>query len=58
MKNLKPASIIFGWCQYEVKFTESASRYGHSVIPPDHSYNLSMLSSFEVEETKFNTKFF
>ena len=56
MKNLKPASIIFGWCQYEVKFTESASRYGHSVIPSDHSYNLSILSSFEDEEAKFNTK--
>ncbi len=56
MKNLKPASIIFGWCQYEVKFTESASRYGHSVIPSDHSYNLSILSSFEVEKAKFNTK--
>ncbi len=57
MKNLEPASIIFGWCQYEVKFTESASRYGHSVIPSDHSYNLSILSSFEVEETNFNNEF-
>ena len=56
MKNLEPASIIFGWCQYEVKFTQSASRFGHSVIPSDHSYNLSMLSAFEVEGTKFNTQ--
>lgn len=57
MKNLEPASIIFGWCQYEVKFTESASRYGHSVIPSDHSYNLSILSSFEIEGAQFNTQF-
>ena len=57
MKNLEPASIILGWCQYEVKFTESISRYGHSIIPSDHSYNLSILSSFEVEETNFNNEF-
>jgi len=57
MRNLEPASIVFGWCQYEVKFTESISRYGHSVIPSDHSYNLSILSSFEIEGTEFNTQF-
>ena len=57
MKNLNPASIIFGWCQYEVKFTKTASRYGHSVIPSDHSYNLSVLSSFEAEKSKFDTRF-
>ncbi len=53
MRELTPASVIFGWCQYEVKFTESASRYGHSVIPSDHSYNLSLLSSFKTEESRF-----
>ena len=57
MKNLIPSSVIFGWCQYEVKFTESASRYGHSVIPSDHSYNLSILSCFDVEDSEFNIEF-
>lgn len=56
MKNLTPSSLIFGWCQYEVKFTESASRYGHSVIPSDHSYNLSILSCFDAYDDTFNTK--
>ena len=53
MRDLEPSSTIFGWCQYEVKFTESASRYGHYVIPSDHSWNLSMLSSFDATEEKF-----
>ena len=53
MKDLKPSSTIFGWCQYEIKFTESASRYGHHVIPSDHSFNLSILSSFDATEEKF-----
>ncbi len=57
MKELEPASVIFGWCQYEVKFTESISRYGHSVIPSDHSYNLSILSSFENDNAVFDTDF-
>lgn len=56
-RDLEPSSIIFGWCQYEVKFTESASRYGHTVIPSDHSYNLSILSCFDSEDDKFNTEF-
>lgn len=56
MEDLEPASVIFGWCQYEVKFTKSISRYGHSVIPSDHSYNLSMLSSFENDNAVFDTK--
>ncbi len=57
MKNLTTSSLIFGWCQYEVKFTESASRYGHSVIPSDHSYNLSILSSFSVDNSTFAIDF-
>jgi hypothetical protein len=56
MRELEPSSSIFGWCQYEIKFTESASRYGHYVIPSDHSYNLSILSSFDVEE-KFDSPY-
>ncbi len=54
MRNLEPSSTIFGWCQYEIKFTESASRYGHCVIPSDHSYNLSILSSFNATDEKFD----
>lgn len=57
MRDLKPSSTIFGWCQYEVKFTESASRYGHYVIPSDHSWNLSILSSFDATDEKFDAPY-
>ncbi len=57
MRELTPASVIFGWCQYEVKFTESASRFGHTVIPSDHSYNLSLLSCFDATDEMFDTSF-
>lgn len=57
MRELKPSSVIFGWCQYEIKFTESASRYGHTVIPSDHSYNLSILSSFNATDEKFDSPY-
>ena len=53
MRDLKPSSTILGWCQYEVKFTESISRFGHYVIPSDHSWNLSILSSFDATDEKF-----
>lgn len=46
-RNLKPASMILGWCQYEVKFTQMISMFGHYIIPSDHSYNTSLLASFE-----------
>ncbi len=46
-RNLKPASMILGWCQYEVKFTQMISMFGHYIIPFDHSYNESLLASFE-----------
>ncbi len=55
MRELTPSSIIFGWCQYEIKFTQSASRFGHTVIPSDHSYNLSILSCFDAIEEEFST---
>ena len=55
MRELTPSSVIFGWCQYEIKFTQSASRYGHTVIPSDHSYNLSILSCFDAIEEEFST---
>lgn len=48
-KDLEPASIIFGWCKFEVKFTQSASRFGHYVIPSDHSYNISVLTCNRIE---------
>ena len=57
LKNLEPSSVILGWCQREVKFTQSISLYGHFVVPSDHSYNLSILSSFDVEKSKFNVDF-
>ncbi len=49
-RNLKPASMILGWCQYEVKFTQMISMFGHYVIPSDHSYNVSLLASFEAND--------
>lgn len=55
MRELEPASFIFGWCQYEIKFTESASRFGHCVIPSDHSYNLSLLASFDSNDEKIGS---
>ena len=57
MRDLKTSSIIFGWCQYEVKFTESASRFGHCVIPSDHSFNLSLLASFDATDEKFEAPY-
>lgn len=57
MRELKPSSIIFGWCQYEVKFTESISRFGHHVVPSDHSWNLTVLSSFDATDEKFDAPF-
>ncbi len=46
-RDLEPGSMILGWCQYEGKFTQMISMFGHYVIPSDHSYNMSILSSFE-----------
>lgn len=45
--DLEPASLVLGWCQYEVKFTKRVSSFGHYVIPSDHSFNVSILASFE-----------
>lgn len=53
MKDLESPATIFGWCQYEVKYTECSSRYGHYVIPSDHSWNLSILASFNATDEKF-----
>ncbi len=57
MRNLDPSATILGWCQYEVKFTESISRFGHYVVPSDHSRNLSILASFEATDKKFDAPY-
>ena len=46
---LEPASMILGWCKYEIKHTECAGRFGHYVIPSDHSFNTSVLNCNRVE---------
>lgn len=56
LRNLKPASMILGWCQYEVKFTQMISMFGHYVIPSDHSYNISILASFEAHSGMMTEK--
>lgn len=43
-KDLEPASMILGWCKFEIKYTEHASMFGHYVIPSDHSFNVSVLT--------------
>ena len=47
--DLEPASMIIGWCKFEVKYTQCASRFGHYVIPSDHSFNVSVLTCNRVE---------
>ncbi len=55
-KDLEPASAILGWCQYEVKFTECASKFGHYVIPSDHSLNASVLTCNRIETQPLSQK--
>ena len=47
--DLEPASMILGWCKYEIKHTECAGRFGHYVIPSDHSFNMSLLTCNRIE---------
>lgn len=47
--DLEPASMILGWCKYEVKHTECAGRFGHYVIPSDHSFNTSVLTCNRID---------
>ena len=49
LNDLEPASVVLGWCKYEVKFTESVSSFGHYVIPSDHSFNASILTCNQIE---------
>lgn len=52
LSDLEPASVVLGWCQYEVKYTENISSFGHSVVPSDHSFNMSILNAFDAGEIK------
>ncbi len=52
LRNLKPCSIILGWCQNEVDFTEEISSFGHYIVPSDWSRNMSLLNSLPCAETK------
>lgn len=54
--DLEPASMILGWCQYEVKYTECAGRFGHYVIPSDHSFNTSILTCNRFETGKIGAE--
>lgn len=49
--DLEAPAMIMGWCKYEIKFTQCASRFGHYVIPSDHSYNISLLRNIEEKAT-------
>ncbi len=53
---LEPASMILGWCKYEIKHTECAGRFGHYVIPSDHSFNTSVLTCNRVETGKIGNQ--
>ena len=50
LSELEPSSIVFGWCQYEIKFTESVSSFGHYVIPSDHCFNMTILNACETQQ--------
>ncbi len=50
LADLEPASIVFGWCEMEVAFTESVSAFGHYVIPADHCFNTTILNACESQQ--------
>ncbi len=52
LSDLDDASLILGWCQHEVAFTESVSAFGHFVVPSDHSMNMSILNCIDLGEIK------
>ncbi|MBQ3602333.1 MAG: hypothetical protein IJA02_00670 [Clostridia bacterium] len=54
--DLEPASMILGWCKYEIKHTECAGRFGHYVIPSDHSFNMSLLTCNRIETGKIGAE--
>lgn len=56
LRDLEPASVILGWCQFEVAFTESVSEFGHFVVPSDHSMNVSLLNCLDLGEISLKTE--
>lgn len=40
---------VLGWVKYEVAFVDEASKTGNMAVPSDHSYNNSILASFNCE---------
>lgn len=41
--------IIMGWCEQEKDFVEFISKSGFSICASDHTYNLSVLNSFDCD---------
>lgn len=56
LSDLEPASVVLGWCQYEVKYTEAVSAFGHFVVPSDHNFNMSILNALDLGEIKLGTE--
>lgn len=56
LRDLEPASVILGWCQYEVKYTEAVSAFGHYVVPSDHSFNMSLLNCLDLGEIRLGSE--
>lgn len=56
LSNMQPGSMVIGWCQYEIKFVENITSMGHYVIPSDHCYNNSLLSSVNYTADKLKTE--
>ncbi len=52
LKDLKPCSIIMGWCQNEVAFTKEISSFGHYIVPSDINRNMSILNSLPATVTE------
>lgn len=45
-------ALVLGWAKYEVNYVTGASKSGNMVIPSDHCYNNSILTSFECDLPK------
>lgn len=41
--------LSLGWAKYEIQYVKNASENGNSVIPSDHCYNNSFITSFDCE---------
>lgn len=47
--------VVLGWCEQEKHFVELISKCGFSIIPADHSANLSVLNNFSCEIPDIST---